>query len=116
MEPTGSLAAGTEAPTAAIRRRNICTSFTLSFLCDFNGTLSQGSDHLVSLSLSWQQPPRPTLLLLRIGTQTLGVQEQRQAAPLRPTILGDVLSNLGDSDIDRRDAAMLAALYRVEGG
>jgi hypothetical protein len=41
------------------------------------------------------------------------MREQRQAAPLRPTVVGDVLSCLGDSDLDRRDAAMLAALYML---
>jgi integrase len=39
--------------------------------------------------------------------------EQRQAAPLRPAILGDVLAALGDDDLDRRDAAMLATLYML---
>jgi hypothetical protein len=39
--------------------------------------------------------------------------KQRQAVPLRPSILRDVLSTLGDTDIDRRDAALLSTLYML---
>src|SRR5204863_682590 len=42
---------------------------------------------------------------------------QRQAAPLRPAVLGVVLSSFGandlNQDLNRRDAAMLAALYML---
>jgi hypothetical protein len=41
------------------------------------------------------------------------LREQRQAAPLRPAILSDVPAGLGDSDLDRRDSAMLATLYML---
>jgi integrase len=55
----------------------------------------------------------PDLQRALAGARREAVREQRQAAPLRPSILGDVLANLGDSDIDRRDAAMLATLYML---
>jgi hypothetical protein len=55
----------------------------------------------------------PDLQRALAGARREAVREQRQAAPLRPSILGDVLANLSDSDIDRRDAAMLAALYML---
>jgi hypothetical protein len=45
------------------------------------------------------------------GAHCAAVREQRQAAPLRPAILADLLAGLGDTDLDRRDAAMLATLY-----
>jgi integrase len=41
------------------------------------------------------------------------VREQRQAAPLRPAVLRDVLTSMGTSDLERRDAAMLATLYML---
>jgi len=55
----------------------------------------------------------PDLQRAIAGARREAVREQRQAAPLRPTILGDVLAGLGDSDLDRRNAAMLAALYML---
>jgi site-specific recombinase XerC len=55
----------------------------------------------------------PDLVDALRGARRVAVQEQRQAAPLRPAILGDVLANLGMSDLDRRDAAMLATLYML---
>ena len=38
---------------------------------------------------------------------------QLPAAPLRPAVLREVLASMGDSDLDRRDAAMLATLYML---
>src|SRR5262245_28879663 len=46
----------------------------------------------------------PDLQRALAGARREAVREQRQAAPLRPTILSDVLACLGDIDIDRRDA------------
>jgi integrase len=53
----------------------------------------------------------PDLVRALAGARREAVREQRQAAPLRPAVLGDVLATFGDSDLDRRDAAMLATLY-----
>jgi hypothetical protein len=49
------------------------------------------------------------------GARREAVQEQRQAAPLRPAVLGEVLKEFGnrDDDLSRRDAAMLAVLYML---
>jgi site-specific recombinase XerC len=55
----------------------------------------------------------PDLQRALAGARREAVREQRQAAPLRPTILGDVLASFGKSDIDRRDAALLSALYML---
>src|SRR5215467_13030776 len=55
----------------------------------------------------------PDLVRALAGARREAMREQRQAAPLRPAVLGDVLSSLGDSDLDRRDAAMLATLYML---
>jgi site-specific recombinase XerC len=55
----------------------------------------------------------PDLIEAMRGARRAALQEQRQAAPLRPAVLGDVLTGLGDSDLDRRDAAMLATLYML---
>jgi hypothetical protein len=55
----------------------------------------------------------PDLVDALRGARRVAVQEQRQAAPLRPATLGDVLANLGMSDLDRRDAAMQATLYML---
>jgi hypothetical protein len=52
----------------------------------------------------------PELVRALAGARREAVQEQRQAAPLRPAILSDVLAGLGDGELDRRDAAMLATL------
>jgi integrase len=55
----------------------------------------------------------PDLQRALSGVRREAVREQRQAAPLRPTVLGDLLAGLGDSDLDRRDAAMLSTLYML---
>jgi len=56
----------------------------------------------------------PELIRALAGARREAVREQRQAAPLRPAVLGDVLASLGDGDdLDRRDAAMLAVLYML---
>jgi len=55
----------------------------------------------------------PDLVRALAGARREAVREQRQAAPLRPAVLRDVLTSLGDSDLDRRDAAMLATLYML---
>ena len=55
----------------------------------------------------------PDLQRALAGARREALREQRQAAPLRPTVLGDVLASLGDSDLDRRDAALLATLYML---
>jgi integrase len=55
----------------------------------------------------------PDLVEALRGARRAAVREQRQAAPLRPAILGDVLAGLSDDDVDRRDAAMLATLYML---
>jgi site-specific recombinase XerD len=55
----------------------------------------------------------PDLVRALAGARREGVREQRQAAPLRPSVLADVLASLSDSDLDRRDAAMLATLYML---
>jgi integrase len=55
----------------------------------------------------------PDLMRALAGARREVLREQRQAAPLRPAVLGDVLTSLGDSDLDRRDAAMLATLYML---
>jgi hypothetical protein len=55
----------------------------------------------------------PDLVEALHGARRTAVQLQRQAAPLRPALLGDVLAGLGDDDLDRRDAAMLATLYML---
>jgi site-specific recombinase XerC len=55
----------------------------------------------------------PELQRALAGARREAVREQRQAAPLRPAILADVLDGLEDSDLDRRDAAMLSALYML---
>ena len=55
----------------------------------------------------------PDLLQALAGARRVAVREQRQGAPLRPTVLGDVLATFGDGDLDRRDAAMLATLYML---
>jgi site-specific recombinase XerC len=55
----------------------------------------------------------PELLRALAGARREAVRELRQAAPLRPAILSDVLAGLGDGDLDRRDAAMLATLYML---
>jgi integrase len=55
----------------------------------------------------------PDLTRALAGARREAMREQRQAAPLRPAVLGDVLASLGDSDLDRRDAAMLATLYML---
>jgi integrase len=55
----------------------------------------------------------PDLVRALAGARREVLREQRQAAPLRPAVLGDVLASLGDSDLDRRDAAMLATLYML---
>ena len=55
----------------------------------------------------------PDLVRALAGVRREAVREQRQAAPLRPAVLGDVLASLGDSDLDRRDGAMLATLYML---
>jgi integrase len=55
----------------------------------------------------------PDLVRALAGARREAVREQRQAAPLRPAILGDVLDSLGDGDLDRRDAGMLATLYML---
>jgi integrase len=48
-----------------------------------------------------------------LQTPPEAVREQRQAAPLRPAVLGDVLASLEDGDLDRRNGAMLACLYML---
>jgi site-specific recombinase XerC len=53
----------------------------------------------------------PDLQRALAGARREAVRQQRQAAPLMPTVLGDALESLGDSDIDHRDAAMLGTLY-----
>jgi integrase len=55
----------------------------------------------------------PDLQRALAGARREAVREQRQAAPLRPAILGDVLASFGKSDIDCRDAALLSALYML---
>jgi integrase len=55
----------------------------------------------------------PDFMQTLAGARRKAVREQRQAAPLRPAVLGDVLATFGDSDLDRRDAAMLATLYML---
>jgi integrase len=55
----------------------------------------------------------PDLMRALAGARREALREQRQAAPLRPAVLGDVLASLGESDLDRRDAAMLAVLYML---
>jgi integrase len=55
----------------------------------------------------------PDLMRALAGTRREVLREQRQAAPLRPAILGDLLASLGGGDLDRRDAAMLATLYML---
>src|SRR5262249_35807582 len=55
----------------------------------------------------------PDLVRALAGARREAVREQRQAAPLRPAVLGEVLTSLGNSDLDRRDAAMLAILYML---
>jgi site-specific recombinase XerD len=55
----------------------------------------------------------PDLMQTLAGARREAVREQRQAAPLRPAVLGDVLATFGDSDLDRRDVAMLATLYML---
>ena len=55
----------------------------------------------------------PDLQRALAGARREAVREQRQAAPLRPAVLGDLLANFGDSDLDRRDAAMLSTLYML---
>ncbi len=55
----------------------------------------------------------PDLVTALAGASREAVREQRQAAPLRPALLGEILSSLGDCDQDRRDAAMLSLLYML---
>jgi integrase len=55
----------------------------------------------------------PELVRALAGARREAVREQRQAAPLRPAVLGEVLLSFGDRDLDLRDAAMLAALYML---
>jgi hypothetical protein len=55
----------------------------------------------------------PDLQRALAGARREAVREQRQAAPLRPTILSEVLASLGDSDLDHRDGALLSALYML---
>jgi site-specific recombinase XerC len=55
----------------------------------------------------------PDLKRAMRGTRRMAVREQKQAAPLRPSLLGEILKSLGDSDLDRRDGAMLSALYML---
>jgi site-specific recombinase XerC len=55
----------------------------------------------------------PELQRALAGARREAVAEQRQAAPLRPAVLREVLASMGDSDLDRRDAAMLATLYML---
>jgi integrase len=55
----------------------------------------------------------PDLVRALAGARRQAVQQQRQAAPLRPAILGDVIASLGDGDLERRDAAMLATSYML---
>ena len=55
----------------------------------------------------------PDLQRALAGARREAVREQRQAAPLRPTILSEVLANLGNNDLDRRDGALLSALYML---
>jgi site-specific recombinase XerC len=55
----------------------------------------------------------PDLVQALAGARREAVREQRQAAPLRPAVLGDVLATFGDGDLDRRDAAMLSILYML---
>jgi site-specific recombinase XerD len=55
----------------------------------------------------------PDLVRAMAGARREAVREQGQAAPLRPVLLGDVLASQGESDLDRRDAALLATLYML---
>lgn len=55
----------------------------------------------------------PDLQRALAGARREAVREQRQAAPLRPAVLADLIANLGDSDLERRDAGMLATLYML---
>jgi integrase len=55
----------------------------------------------------------PDLQRALAGARREVLREQRQAAPLRPAVLRDVLAGIGTSDLDRRDAAMLATLYML---
>jgi site-specific recombinase XerC len=57
----------------------------------------------------------PHFIQTLAGARREAVQEQRQAAPLRPAVLGEVLKEFGarDDDLSRRDAAMLAILYML---
>src|SRR5215467_2320529 len=53
----------------------------------------------------------PNLVRALAGTRREAVREQRQAAPLRPKVLCQILAELGENDLGRRDAAMLATMY-----
>jgi site-specific recombinase XerC len=55
----------------------------------------------------------PDLVRAMAGARREAVRERGQAAPLRPALLGDVLASQGGSDLDRRDAALLATLYML---
>ena len=53
----------------------------------------------------------PDLVRALAGARREAVREQRQAAPLRPAVLRQLLAELNDDDLGRRDAAMLSTLY-----
>jgi integrase len=55
----------------------------------------------------------PDLMRALAGARREAVREQRQPAPLRPTVLGEVLASQEESDLDRRNAALLATLYML---
>jgi site-specific recombinase XerC len=55
----------------------------------------------------------PDLIEALSGARREAVREERQAAPLRPALLKDVLDGLEDGDLDRRDCAMLSVLYML---
>jgi integrase len=55
----------------------------------------------------------PDLQRAMRGAHRMAVREQKQAAPLRPALLAEILKCLGDSDLDLRDGAMLATLYML---
>ena len=74
---------------------------------------SRPSNSATGSRASASTPSDPELIQTLAGARREAVREQRQAAPLRPAVLGDVLATFGDSDLDRRDAAMLATLYML---